>query len=57
MIRTEGGDESHFWVERFNLTCCQRCGIVRRADRQNKPCPGIVRVVLREATPPQGDET
>jgi len=57
MIRTEGGDESHFWVERFNLTCCQRCGIVRRADRQNKPCPGIVRVVLREATPPQGDAT
>lgn len=38
---------SHLWHERFGLTCCKRCGIVRRADDQNKPCPGPVRLGLR----------
>lgn len=26
---------------------CSRCGVVRRADDKNKPCPGAVPVVLR----------
>ena len=38
----------HKWIRRFGLKCCQWCGIVARADGQNKPCPGKVRVALRE---------
>jgi hypothetical protein len=34
----------HHWVERFHLVCCRDCGIVRRADDQNNPCKGTVRV-------------
>lgn len=39
--------ESHDWFRRFGLTCCKRCGFVKRADGGNKPCPGPVRVGLR----------
>lgn len=28
---------------------CSQCGIVRRADGQNKPCRGKVRVTARRA--------
>ena len=38
---------AHAWFERFGLTCCKKCGIVRRADGQNSPCPGSVRIGLR----------
>lgn len=41
----------HDWHERFGLTCCLKCGVVRRADGKNKPCPGIVRVGLRAPSP------
>lgn len=34
----------HDWHERFNLTCCKVCGIVRRADGKNKPCRGPMRL-------------
>lgn len=37
----------HLWFERFGLTCCKRCGIVRRRVGLNKPCPGPVRIGLR----------
>ncbi len=37
----------HHWISAFKLTCCRDCGIVRRADDQNKPCRGVVRVGLR----------
>jgi len=37
-------DETHEWFERYGLTCCKVCGIVRRADGQNKPCKGPVSV-------------
>ncbi len=37
----------HHWIERFNLVCCRDCGFVRRADDQNKPCKGVVKVELR----------
>ncbi|NBT36277.1 MAG: hypothetical protein EBT03_12225 [Betaproteobacteria bacterium] len=30
-----------------NVRYCRVCGIVRRADGQNKPCPGKVSVALR----------
>lgn len=42
---TEG---DHDWIARFGLTCCRACGIVKRRNGENKPCPGKVRVVLRE---------
>lgn len=29
------------------LTTCKLCGIVKRADGENKPCPGRVRIELR----------
>lgn len=38
----------HYWTWRFGLQCCKHCGIVRRRDENNKPCPGKVRVALRE---------
>lgn len=28
--------------------CCRVCGVVRRADRQNKPCKGPCKITLRE---------
>ncbi len=37
----------HHWIKAFNLTCCRDCGIIRRADDQNKQCPGVVKVTLR----------
>lgn len=37
----------HSWFQRFGLICCKQCGIVRRADDKNKPCPGPVRLGLR----------
>jgi hypothetical protein len=40
-------DRQHLWHKRFGLTCCKACGIVRRADGRNKPCPGPVRLGLR----------
>lgn len=42
----------HHWVERFNLVCCRDCGIVRRADDNNKPCKGVVTVELRAPSSP-----
>lgn len=50
MSKTE---DDHIWAQQFGLTCCLRCGIVKRADGKNKPCPGIVHVELRD-TKPQG---
>lgn len=41
----------HHWVERFNLTCCRDCGIVRRADDKNSQCKGVVRVGPRTSPP------
>jgi len=47
----EGAGE-HDWHERFNLICCRKCGLVRRADGTSNPCRGIVRVALRSGTQP-----
>lgn len=45
------GDKTHDWfVPSFiGYECCRICGIVRRADRQNKPCRGPVPVGPRDA--------
>lgn len=34
----------HHWIKALRLVCCRDCGIVRRADDQNKPCKGTVRI-------------
>jgi len=46
-------DYSHDWHERFGLTCCRDCGIVKRADDQNRPCKGPARLrpVESQASP------
>jgi len=40
--------DAHHWFKRFGLICCKHCGIVKRADGTNKPCPGKIRVELRD---------
>lgn len=34
----------HHWLRWRNMICCRDCGIIRRADDQNKPCRGRVYV-------------
>lgn len=32
-----------------DLTCCERCGVVQRADGQNKPCRGVLpKITMRD---------
>jgi hypothetical protein len=43
----------HDWFEyRPRLTCCRKCGLVKRADGTNKPCKGWGRLRELEATRP-----
>lgn len=52
---TDGGASVHQWVARQvanvsqqpRVEYCARCGIVRRADRKNKPCKGASTIALR----------
>lgn len=37
------------------LVVCKDCGVVRRRDGRNAPCPGKVRVALRENRVAEGD--
>ncbi|MDB5612084.1 MAG: hypothetical protein JWP25_8984 [Bradyrhizobium sp.] len=39
-------DRTHKWFyyDGVKGDCCQKCGIVRRADRMNNPCKGPVKV-------------
>lgn len=45
--RDTKGDATHSWWIFDNIECCKACGIVRRADRQHKPCVGPVKISLR----------
>jgi hypothetical protein len=52
----------HDWFEyhssRLVMTCCRNCGIIKREDGKNKPCPGVVPVGLRaEALAPYDKRT
>lgn len=42
-------DATHDWFvpEGIGYECCRKCGIVRRRDRKNKACKGVVRIGLR----------
>lgn len=44
----------HEWIERYNLTCCAKCGMVQRKDGTESQCKGAVKVALRE-TPANED--
>lgn len=41
----------HRWGHRCGYECCLNCGVVRRADDNNKPCRGVVHVAVRVAVP------
>lgn len=43
----------HAWIKKDIykgeiMDVCKKCGIVRRTDRKNKPCKGIVKITLRK---------
>lgn len=50
----QAGDETHDWFvpDFIGYECCRRCGIVRRCDRKNRPCRGVVKLALRDHAPP-----
>ena len=39
----------HEWIHWHGMVICLTCGVVRRADDQNKPCKGPVKVTTRNA--------
>jgi hypothetical protein len=39
-----GGTHDWFQADKLPFVSCRKCGIVRRADGQNKPCKGVVTV-------------
>lgn len=60
---TRKSEREHEWFVHTSqmgqsVTCCRVCGIVKRSperimrDGPNKPCPGFVRVELRDTKPP-----
>jgi hypothetical protein len=50
-------DHKWFRPEQIDYDCCQDCGIVRRADDRNRPCPGPVSVGLRFDRPLKDEYT
>lgn len=45
-----GESNGHKWIkpEWLDWQSCLACGIVRRGDDKNKPCPGKVFISLRQ---------
>lgn len=48
--RKEGATHGHDWFRPSMLSydCCRVCGVVRRADDNNKHCKGLVKIVLKD---------
>lgn len=46
---TPEGSGKHAWFkfQDDKFDCCAWCGVIRRSDDKNKPCPGKVKVSLR----------
>lgn len=43
--------DGHVWGNVKSLIlgeCCRVCGLMRRRDKQNKPCKGPVQITMRE---------
>lgn len=51
-------DGAHEWFRPsfLKFDCCRKCGIVKRADGRNSPCPGNVHVALRTSSPAPAKE-
>lgn len=48
---------AHDWRP-FNLySACRRCGVIRRADDEHRPCPGPVKITPRDASQPRGAQS
>lgn len=45
--KAKDGEHAWFKFKDDNFDCCAKCGIIRRKDDKNKPCPGKVKVTLR----------
>ena len=41
----------HHWTQQGYLMVCKDCGIVQRKDGKNMPCPGKVKVAMRDNKP------
>lgn len=39
--------DDHKWTLRSSLFFCSRCGVVKRANGENKACKGKIEVTLR----------
>ena len=42
------GEHDWFVPKFIGYECCRKCGVVKRADGQNKPCRGRVVIGLRD---------
>ena len=46
-----GESNGHVWAEWVftsrTMICCNKCGLIRRADGTSNPCKGVVKVALR----------
>lgn len=40
-------ENGHSWINYKDMICCKFCGIIRKKDGTNKPCPGKVKVTFR----------
>ena len=45
---TNGHDWAEWKLQSMTMICCNKCGIIRREDDNNKPCRGKVKVELRK---------
>ena len=48
-VKYEKPWDEHEWFLFWGTNCCKICGTVKRKDGKNKPCKGLVKVVLRDA--------
>lgn len=46
----EARASTHKWIEKFDMTICERCLIVRRADGRHFACQGPAKMSLRDST-------
>lgn len=47
LAKAKDGEHAWFKFKDDNFDCCAKCGIIRRKDDKNKPCPGKVKIELR----------
>lgn len=40
VLESVTNDAPHLWAIKHDLVVCERCGVVRRREGKNPPCPG-----------------